>query len=83
MRNTAKRGCLFAAALAASSGAALAQSKDIKGDPKNSGYVLSPNGNVVVDPFGLCWRTGYWTPAMAIAEYSSILNTFSIRRSAI
>ena len=26
-------------------------------------------GNVVVkDPFGLCWRTGYWTPAMATME---------------
>jgi OOP family OmpA-OmpF porin len=25
--------------------------------------------NVVVkNPFGLCWRTGYWTPAMATAE---------------
>ena len=22
----------------------------------------------VKDPFGLCWRTGYWTPAMATKE---------------
>jgi OmpA-OmpF porin, OOP family len=33
-----------------------------------SGY-LSDGGNTVVkDPFDLCWRTGYWTPALAIAE---------------
>ena len=35
-------------------------------DPKNSGYVISPDSKVVVNPFGLCWRTGYWTPAHAI-----------------
>ena len=34
------------------------------------GYVMAPaSGNVVVkNPFGLCWRTGYWTPAMATLE---------------
>ena len=34
------------------------------------GYVKAPTSdNVVVkNPFGLCWRTGYWTPAMATAE---------------
>ena len=26
------------------------------------------SGTVVKDPYGLCWRAGYWTPAMAIAE---------------
>jgi OOP family OmpA-OmpF porin len=26
------------------------------------------SGAVVKDPYGLCWRAGYWTPAMAIAE---------------
>jgi OOP family OmpA-OmpF porin len=40
-------------------------------NPTNSGYVLSatapPNNNVVRNGAGnLCWRTGYWTPAMAI-----------------
>jgi OmpA-OmpF porin, OOP family len=48
--------------LAASASVATAQT----GNPSNSGYVLSPDGKVVVDPFGLCWRTGYWTPADAI-----------------
>jgi OmpA-OmpF porin, OOP family len=31
-----------------------------------SGYVQSPDTQVVKDPFGLCWRTGYWSPANAI-----------------
>ena len=37
---------------------------------QDSGYLMAPaSGNVVVkDPFGLCWRTGYWTPAMATTE---------------
>ena len=34
-----------------------------------NGYVMAGNANVVVkNPFGLCWRTGYWTPAMATTE---------------
>ena len=33
------------------------------------GYVQAPvSGVVVKNPFGLCWRTGYWTPAMATVE---------------
>ncbi|MCX8017718.1 MAG: OmpA family protein [Rhodocyclaceae bacterium] len=32
------------------------------------GYVIDQRGNVAKSGFGLCWRTGYWTPAMAIAE---------------
>jgi len=32
------------------------------------GYTQSPNAAVVKDPFGLCWRTGYWTPADATEE---------------
>jgi OOP family OmpA-OmpF porin len=26
------------------------------------------SGAIVKDPYGLCWRAGYWTPAMAILE---------------
>jgi OmpA-OmpF porin, OOP family len=48
--------------LAATTTVATAQT----GNPTNSGYVLSPDSQVVVDPFGLCWRTGFWTPANAI-----------------
>lgn len=32
------------------------------------GYVQSANGSVVKNATGLCWRTGYWTPALAEAE---------------
>ena len=31
------------------------------------GYVQS-SGMIVKNPYGLCWHTGYWTPAMAIME---------------
>ena len=32
------------------------------------GYVTDSRNEVVKSDFGLCWRTSYWTPAMAIAE---------------
>ncbi len=32
------------------------------------GYVTDARGGIVKDPFGLCWRTGFWTPALANAE---------------
>ena len=42
-------------------------------NPTNSGYVLTPQTppemNVLRSGANLCWRTGYWTPAMAIIEY--------------
>ena len=41
-------------------------------DKNNCAYVLSATGpennNVVKNPFLLCWRTGYWTPAQAIKD---------------
>lgn len=38
---------------------------DAKGDV---GYAIDGRSNVVKSGTGLCWRTGYWTPAMAVAE---------------
>lgn len=35
---------------------------------QSSGYLTDSSGQVVKNPFGLCWRTGYWTPAMATQE---------------
>jgi len=32
------------------------------------GYLIDTRGNVVRNNYNECWRTGYWTPAMAIAE---------------
>jgi OOP family OmpA-OmpF porin len=31
-------------------------------------YAIDGRGEVVVDPFGLCWRTSYWTPAAAAKD---------------
>ena len=65
MTKTAKIGVLLATVMVAASGAAFAQSKDIPGAKNAPAYVLDPRGNVVVDPFGLCWRTPWWTPQLA------------------
>ncbi len=46
------------------SGAATAQSNN----PTKEGYLVDTRGNVAKSGFGLCWRTGYWTPALAIEE---------------
>jgi len=32
------------------------------------GYLIDTRGNVVRNNYNECWKTGYWTPAMAIAE---------------
>jgi len=32
------------------------------------GYANGPGGAIWKNNFGQCWRTGFWTPAMAIAE---------------
>ena len=61
-------GALIGAIVAVFSAGAAAQA-----NPTNSAYLLSatapPDNNVVRNGAGnLCWRTGYWTPAMAIKE---------------
>lgn len=50
-------------ALGLLSGAASAQA-----NPTNEGYVVDQRGVVVKSGTGLCWRTGFWTPALAIEE---------------
>ena len=54
---------LGAIAFAAFCGAVIADSF-----PEKTGYLIDGRGNVVRNSYGECWRTGYWTPAMAIAE---------------
>ena len=39
---------------------------DIKAPTPKSAYVQDSRGVIARDPFGLCWRTGYWTPADAV-----------------
>ncbi len=60
----------LAALLASAGGAAMAQQPltDIKAATPVSGYAQDARGIVVRDPFGLCWRTGYFTPALAQIE---------------
>ncbi|MDP3785719.1 MAG: OmpA family protein [Undibacterium sp.] len=61
---------LINAAFAASAIVALSASAqtitDIKANAPHSGYVQDARGVIVRDPFGLCWRTGYYTPADAV-----------------
>ncbi len=61
------KNVLLAATLATIGAAAQAQTPgvDMKG---TVGYVIDQRGYVAKSGAGLCWRTGYWTPAMAIAE---------------
>jgi OOP family OmpA-OmpF porin len=39
---------------------------DLKANTPRSAYVQDSRGVIARDPFGLCWRTGYWTPADAV-----------------
>ncbi len=65
---------LVLAATAAMAGSVFAQSAppfspvttDIKANTPYSAYVQDARGIIARDPFGLCWRTGYWTPADAV-----------------
>ena len=66
MINNAKHSLLLATLLGLSM-SALAQTPGI--DTKGTvGYAIDQRANVVKSGTGLCWRTGYWTPAMAIEE---------------
>lgn len=35
---------------------------------EKEGYLIDTRNNVVKNSYNQCWRTGYWTPAMAIEE---------------
>ena len=39
---------------------------DVKAKAPNSAYVQDARGVIARNPFGLCWRSGYWTPADAV-----------------
>lgn len=39
---------------------------DIKAPTPNSAYAQSSNGMIVRNSTGLCWHTGYWTPAASV-----------------
>jgi OOP family OmpA-OmpF porin len=69
-----KLATLMLAATAAMAGSAYAQSSppyapvttDLKANTPYSAYVQDSRGVIVRNANGLCWRTGYWTPADAV-----------------
>jgi OmpA-OmpF porin, OOP family len=62
MNNLAK--LIFAASAVASFSASAQQ--DIQAKTPTSAYLQDSRGVIARDPFGLCWRTGYWSPADAV-----------------
>ncbi len=63
MKSTKIAGITLSLVLgAAFSGAAFAHTVE------KEGYLIDTRGNVVLNNYKECWKTGYWTPAMAIAE---------------
>jgi OOP family OmpA-OmpF porin len=64
---TSAKHSLLLATLLGLSVSALAETKGI--DTKGTvGYAIDGRADVVKSGTGLCWRTGYWTPAMAVEE---------------
>ena len=69
-----KKFLMFMLAATAVAGSALAQSSppfaplttDIQATKPHSAYVQDARGVIARNAFGLCWRTGYWTPADAV-----------------
>lgn len=57
-------GLLLAACVAST----LAPLTVLAQDVDNPGYWVNSSNIVWKDPYGLCWRSGSWTPAMATAE---------------
>jgi OOP family OmpA-OmpF porin len=57
-------GLAFASVLGAGSSMALAHSDATP----STGYLIDSSKHYVKNNYGECWRTGYWTPALAVAE---------------
>ena len=69
-----KKALMFMLAVSAVASSAMAQTSppfaplttDIMAPKPYSAYVQDARGVIARNPFGLCWRTGYWTPADAV-----------------
>ena len=62
-----RQGLVATVALAlglASAGSALAQQ-----GRSTEGYLIDGRNQIVKDPYNLCWRTSYWTPALASVRH--------------
>ena len=57
---------IFAASAVVAFSASAQGTADIQAKTANSAYVQDARGVIARNPFGLCWRTGYWTPADAV-----------------
>jgi OmpA-OmpF porin, OOP family len=56
---------ILAASLAVIGGAAFAQTSYSGTASGSPGYVTDSGGRAVTNPFGICWKTGSWSPALA------------------
>jgi OOP family OmpA-OmpF porin len=63
MKKTVKHTLMAAVAVTLGLCASLAQAQIV-----NSVYVIDSRGEVAMSPFGLCWRTSFWTPAAAATD---------------
>jgi OOP family OmpA-OmpF porin len=63
MNRTAKHSVLALVAATLGLCASLAQAQTA-----DRVYAIDGRGEVVMDPYGLCWRTGFWTPAAAAKD---------------
>ena len=69
MRISAKQAVLAAIVAGLGVGATVAHAATPGIDPNGTvAYLVDKDFNVVKSGAGLCWRTGYWTPANAIEE---------------
>ena len=57
---------VFAASAVVALTASAQEIKDIQAKTPTSAYVQDARGTIVRDPYGLCWHTGYWTPADSV-----------------
>jgi OOP family OmpA-OmpF porin len=63
MNKTAKHSVMALVAVTLGLCASLAQAQAV-----DRIYAIDGRGEVVIDPYGLCWRTGFWTPAAAAKD---------------
>ncbi|MDR1462813.1 MAG: OmpA family protein [Azoarcus sp.] len=63
MNKTAKHSVMALLAITLGLCASLAQAQAV-----DRVYAIDGRGDVVVDPYGLCWRTSFWTPAAAAKD---------------
>ena len=57
---------VFAASAVVALTASAQEITDIQAKTPNSAYVQDARGAIARDPYGLCWHTGYWTPADSV-----------------